>query len=277
MKIFTTRSALSLYLTQFKQNNQLIGFVPTMGALHKGHLSLIKRAKKETKVVVCSIFVNPTQFTDPADLEKYPRPIEADIDCLKQANCDILFLPEVAEIYNNTQTWHINLDGLDERLEGKIRPGHYQGVTQIVKMLLDIITPDYAFFGQKDYQQVLVIDKMVKKLGIPIALVMCPTVRETDGLAMSSRNIHLKAKERKNALALFKALNQVKLEFSDKSIQEVTYDAIKYLEGSPGVELEYFQLCDAQTLLPALTKNTKLVALVAARVGQTRLIDNVIL
>lgn len=249
-----------------------------MGALHKGHLSLIKAAKEQSDVVVCSIFVNPTQFNDPKDLEKYPRPIEADIELLKAAHCDILFLPSVTEIYNQTKNWVINLEGLDEQLEGKIRPGHYQGVTQVINILFDIIKPTRAFFGQKDYQQVLVIDKMKHLLNISTTIVMCPTVREADGLAMSSRNVHLSPIERKNATALFKSLQLAQAHLANQSIDEVTKQATHFLKNSPGVELEYFEVCDGQTLLPTSDKNSaSLVALVAAKLGNTRLIDNILL
>lgn len=278
MLVCKTRLALGSILSKFYLAGQSIGFVPTMGALHEGHLSLVERAKDESDVVVCSIFVNPTQFNDPKDLEKYPRPIEHDIELLEKANCDVLFLPEVEEIYTGKEQWAIDLDGLDEFLEGQIRPGHYQGVTQVVKILFDIVAPTKAFFGQKDYQQLLVISKMVSKLGLNVKLEMCPTVREKDGLAMSSRNIRLSELERKNALALYRALQLAQSEFSIKSIQQITADATHYLKVSPGIDLEYFQICDGLTLEPVSSnKGSKLVALVAARLGHTRLIDNVIL
>ena len=278
MLVCKTRLALGSILSKFYSADQSIGFVPTMGALHEGHLSLVERAKHESDVVVCSIFVNPTQFNDPKDLEKYPRPIEHDIELLERANCDVLFLPEVEEIYRGDDKWAIDLDGLDKFLEGEIRPGHYQGVTQVVKILFDIVVPTKAFFGQKDYQQLLVISKMVSKLGLNVKLEMCPTVREKDGLAMSSRNIRLSELERKNALALYRALQLAQSEFSTKSIQQITADATHYLEISPGIDLEYFQICDGLTLEPLRSnRGSKLVALVAARLGHTRLIDNVIL
>mgnify|MGYP003440051095 FL=1 len=278
MLVCKTRLALGSILSKFYSADQSIGFVPTMGALHEGHLSLVESAKNECDVVVCSIFVNPTQFNDPKDLEKYPRPIEHDIELLEKANCDVLFLPEVEEIYTGKEQWAIDLDGLDEFLEGEIRPGHYQGVTQVVKILFDIVAPTKAFFGQKDYQQLLVISKMVSKLGLNVKLEMCPTVREKDGLAMSSRNIRLSELERKNALALYRALQLVQSEFSIKSIQQITADATHYLKVSPGIDLEYFQICDGLTLEPVSSnKGSTLVALVAARLGHTRLIDNVIL
>lgn len=251
-----------------------MGFVPTMGALHQGHISLIKQAQRESEVVVCSIFVNPTQFNDPKDLAQYPRPIEHDIAMLESVNCDVLFLPEVHEIYETDQKWTIDLGGLDQVLEGEIRPGHYQGVTQVVKILFDIVQPDKAFFGQKDYQQCLVIQKMVALLKLKVHIVVCPTLREADGLAMSSRNVHLSAYERSQSVALFQALKLAHEAFESHSIEEIKILASNYLKASPGIALEYFQICRGDTLEAAVSKEGRLVALVAARLGKTRLIDN---
>src|SRR5665213_3851550 len=183
MEIFTTRKALRQYLFQIRDLNKTVGLVPTMGALHEGHLSLIKAAQLVSDVVVCSIFVNPTQFNDPADLEKYPRTIEADIKMLQAINCDVLFNPTVNEIYDTHEQWHLPLGELENLLEGKFRPGHYQGVTQVVSILFRLVEPDKAYFGQKDYQQFLIISKMVGMMHLPVKLVMCPIKREPDGLA----------------------------------------------------------------------------------------------
>lgn len=278
MKIFTSRVALSAYLKEQQSEQKTIGLVPTMGALHAGHLSLIERARNESDVVVCSIFVNPTQFTDPGDLAKYPRPIENDIEQLRNSGCDVLFMPEVSEMYTGNEKWHIDLHGLDNILEGKIRPGHYQGVTQIVKKLFDTVQPDKAFFGQKDYQQVMVISELVKQFKIPVQLIMCPIVREDDGLAMSSRNVYLSASDHQQALVLSQALNLSEKLFPEKSIPEIKEEVSRFINKSEGVILEYFEICDPQTLQPVSVKNGQsLVALVAAKVGQIRLIDNVIL
>ena len=249
-----------------------------MGALHPGHLSLIEAAEKKTDVVVCSIFVNPTQFNDRKDLENYPRPIEDDIQRLEGANCDVLFLPEVNEMYHSDDHWNIELNNLDNILEGEIRPGHYQGVTQIVKKLFDIVGPDYAFFGQKDFQQFVVISYMVKKLAVNVQLIRCPIIREKDGLAMSSRNIYLSTEDREHALALFKSLTKTKRDFANLSISQLQHNAKDYLLNSPGIALEYFEIYDADTFEPALSKQTEsIIALVAARVGEIRIIDNMIL
>jgi pantoate--beta-alanine ligase len=278
LKIFNTRHEVHQYLNQLQAAGKTIGFVPTMGALHAGHLSLIAQAQQQAHVVVCSIFVNPTQFTDPKDLEKYPRPIEADIAKLEQAGCDVLFNPAVSEMYVGHESWHLDIGRLEHLLEGEFRPGHYQGVMQVVHKLFTIINPNLAFFGQKDYQQVMVINQMVTRLNMPVKLVMCPIEREPDGLAMSSRNIHLTADDRVHALALSRALNQAKASF-DKGddLLAIQQQASALISREAGTQLEYFELADGETLLPAKPDSLGIVALVAARVGNTRLIDNVIL
>jgi pantoate--beta-alanine ligase len=277
LKIFTTKSEVSQYLQQVQLNGQTVGFVPTMGALHQGHLSLLSQAKQQTDVTVCSIFVNPTQFTDATDLDKYPRPIDADTRKLEQAGCDVLFNPTVNEMYAGNEVWHLNIGEIEHLLEGKFRPGHYQGVMQVVNKLFVIVHPDKAFFGQKDYQQFMVISKMVDQLNIPVQLVMCPIEREADGLAMSSRNIHLTASDRQHALVLSRALNQVKAAFESSKIAELKQEAETLISAEPDTELGYFEIADADTLRPASQNSEHIIALVAARVGTTRLIDNVII
>ncbi|MFD2863701.1 pantoate--beta-alanine ligase [Mucilaginibacter antarcticus] len=277
MKKFTRKAALQQQLELVKAEGKIVGFVPTMGALHAGHLSLIKQAQHQCDVVVCSIFVNPTQFNDPKDLEIYPRPLSADIAKLEEAGCDILFNPEVSEMYDDDESWHVDIGEIEGLLEGKFRPGHYQGVTQVVFKLLEIVTPDLAFFGQKDYQQFLVIQHMIDLLELPEKLVMCPIAREPDGLAMSSRNIHLSAADRQHALILSKTLNLVKRNFNSDNIVQLKHDAEAAIAAEPGVDLAYFEIADAKTLLPADKDTETLVALVAATVGKTRLIDNVLL
>ncbi len=265
-------------MNELRASGKSIGFVPTMGALHDGHLSMIKLANQKADVIVCSIFVNPTQFTDKKDLENYPRPVDDDIRKLEEVNCHVLFIPGVNEMYSSDEKWNIELGNLDKILEGKIRPGHYQGVTQIVKKLFDTINPHYAFFGQKDYQQFIVISYMVKKLFVKIKLVLCPIIRETDGLAMSSRNIYLSPDDRKNALALFKALNKVKEQFKTKAIPQIKKEAESYLKAAPGIEIEYFEIFNANSFAATSSKRpASLIALVAAKVGLIRIIDNMIL
>jgi len=277
LKTFTTRETIQQYLQQTRASDKTIGFVPTMGALHQGHLSLIEQARQINDEIVCSIFVNPSQFNDPKDLEKYPRTIEEDIKILEQSECDVLFNPAVSEIYDDNEHWHLNIGELEYLLEGKFRPGHYQGVTQVVYKLFNIVKPDVAFFGQKDYQQFLIIHKMVEELNIPVKLVMCPIRREADGLAMSSRNIHLTVEDRQHALILSKTLNWVKNNFTDSRILQLKKDAELAISREPGVELEYFEIADSDTLHPADKNTQNIVALAAAKVGNTRLIDNVVL
>ncbi|MCW3117389.1 MAG: pantoate--beta-alanine ligase [Chitinophagaceae bacterium] len=274
---FTTKKDLREYLLQIRATHKTIGFVATLGALHKGHLSLIKQAQQTCDVVVCSIFVNPSQFNDPKDLERYPRPLVADMQMLEAINCDVLFNPPVNEIYDDNAQWHLDIGGLEHILEGKFRPGHYQGVTQVVFKLFNIVEPDMAFFGQKDYQQYLIINKMVKMLNIPVKMVMCAIEREPDGLAMSSRNIHLTPEDRQHALILSKTLNWVKANFDRSDISQLKNEAELMLKNEAGVEAEYFEIADGDTLLPGGENPTNIVALVAAWVGKTRLIDNVLL
>jgi pantoate--beta-alanine ligase len=278
LEVINTIAALKKWLQPIYSAHHKIALVPTMGALHKGHVSLIQLAKQEADLVVCSIFVNPTQFTDPKDLEKYPRPLEHDIQMLQDAGCDVVFMPSVTEMYPKPETWHIDLGPAEFLLEGEFRKGHYQGVTQIVKKLFDAVQPDLAYFGQKDFQQVLMIEQMVDHFKLPIQIISCPIIREDDGLAMSSRNIHLSPDERKNSLILSSALNYVVANFQTKPIGELLSAARSLINNTPGVELEYLTIANGKTLLPETDKTTSnLVALVAAKVGHTRLIDNMLL
>ncbi len=281
MEIIHTISALQLLLAPLQEANSKVALVPTMGALHKGHLSLIKIAQQQADLVVCSIFVNPTQFTDPKDLEKYPRPLEHDIKMLQEAGCNVVFMPTIKEMYPGFPTpenWHIDLGAAEFLLEGEFRRGHYQGVTQIVKKLFDAVNPAIAFFGQKDYQQVLMIKNMVSYFNLPVEIVSCPIIREDDGLAMSSRNIHLSTTERAKAVVLSKALKYVADHFGEMEINVLLATAKKMINDTSGVALDYFVIANGDTLLPIANKNAKNpIALVAAKVGETRLIDNMLL
>jgi pantoate--beta-alanine ligase len=278
LEVINTIAALKMLLQPRKLAQQKIALVPTMGALHKGHVSLVKIAQQYADVVVCSIFVNPTQFTDPKDLEKYPRPLEHDIEMLQEAGCDFVFMPSVKEMYPVPETWHIDLGRAEFLLEGEFRKGHYQGVTQIVKKLFDAVDPDLAFFGQKDYKQILMIRNMVAHFGLSLQIISCPIIREDNGLAMSSRNIHLSPEDRKNALVLSGALQYVKDHFSEYTIEELLEKATAMIRDTPGVELDYFTIANGDTLFPEYNKQAAdLVALVAAKVGETRLIDNMML
>ncbi|MBC6113048.1 pantoate--beta-alanine ligase [Pedobacter fastidiosus] len=278
MEIFKTKTALKAFIEPLKASGLKIALVPTMGALHNGHISLIKLAQQNADIIICSIFVNPTQFTDPKDLEKYPRPIEHDLAMLEEAGCNGVFMPDVKEMYPEKETWQIDLGKAEFLLEGEFRKGHYQGVTQIVNKLFDAVKPDVAMFGQKDFQQVLMIKNMLKHFNLPITIITCPIIREEDGLAMSSRNIHLSNVDRKNALVLNKSLQFVVGHFNEYSLSELEDKAILFYANIPGVELDYFTIANGESLEPAKSKEEdNLVALVAAKVGSTRLIDNVII
>lgn len=277
MNIFTTKQQVKQYIQQVRALGKTIGFVPTMGALHAGHLSLIEQARRQCDIVVSSIFVNPTQFNDPKDLERYPRPIAADTEKLEQAGCDALFNPQVDEMYAGNEQWHLDIGELEHLLEGASRPGHYQGVMQVVNKLFDIVEPDKAYFGQKDFQQFMVISKMIELLNLPVKLVMCPIERETDGLAMSSRNVHLTADDRLHALALSKTLQWVKDNFDRNNITALKTGAFAAINNEPGVEADYFEIADGDTLHKANKNSQTIVALAAAKVGKTRLIDNMII
>lgn len=288
MNIVKTKKGLREKLDEFRAQGHKIAFVPTMGALHEGHLSLLNKASTLADKVVCSIFVNPTQFNDPEDLKKYPRPIENDIVLLESVGCDVLFLPEVEEMYpasgEEDKDWEIDLGVLDQVLEGKERPGHFKGVVQIVYKLFKAVNPDVAVFGQKDLQQVLVIESLIRQKQLPIQLVMGPTKREENGLAMSSRNIRLSDIGKQQALALSQTLARTKTRIADwqkgnGTLAEIRVKAEEELKAAPGVSLEYFALCDRKTLLDATeeTAPKDLVGLVAAWVDGVRLIDNSIL
>ncbi|TDG37161.1 pantoate--beta-alanine ligase [Pedobacter changchengzhani] len=278
MEILKTKIALETFVSPLKAIGKKVALVPTMGALHNGHISLIDLAKQSADIIICSIFVNPTQFTDLKDLEKYPRPIEHDLEMLKNAGCDAVFMPSVDEMYPKEEHWHIDLGPAEFLLEGEFRKGHYQGVTQIVKKLFDAVKPDIAMFGQKDFQQVLMIKNMVAHFHLPIQIVTCPIIRESDGLAMSSRNIHLLSLDRENSLVLSKALKFVVAHFNDNSLRKLEESAKALFELIDGVELDYFTIANGDNLQPAQSKNEHhLVALVAAKVGKTRLIDNMII
>lgn len=256
-----------------------VGFVPTMGALHQGHLSLISQSKDNNPLTVCSIFVNPTQFNDKADLEKYPRPIERDIELLEGVGCDFLFLPTVDEMYPPDFDFDYNPDlgGLDMAYEGASRPGHFKGVVQVVRRLLQIVKPDNLYMGQKDYQQYLVCKKMIEINQLPVSIVRCDIAREPDGLAMSSRNVRLSPEARKLAPIIYNTLMRVKLS-KEKPIEELLSFARKELS-LEGCELDYFDIVNANNLsaINDKGKNTPLVALTTVKIDGVRLLDNMLL
>jgi pantoate--beta-alanine ligase len=256
-----------------------IGFVPTLGALHKGHMSLINKAKEDGALVVCSIFVNPTQFNDKADFEKYPITTDTDITMLVEAGCDILFLPSVDEIYpggsENVKSYAFGY--LDTILEGAKRPGHFKGVGQVVSRLLDIVQPNYLYLGQKDYQQCMVLNKLTQLMGITnkTQVIICPTVREEDGLAMSSRNSRLTETQRQIAVHIYQCLISIQSKQTTDSFQTVQKECIDLLS-EKGFVPEYVSLADASdlTLLDEYDSSLPMVALIAAKLGDVRLIDN---
>ena len=277
MKVIKTIFQLQNHIAEIKLKSLKIGFVPTMGALHLGHLSLIEKSKRECDITIASIFVNPTQFNNPADLEKYPKPIEFDLELLEKAGCDAVFNPDVEEIYGNEETdWEYNIGYLNTILEGSFRPGHYLGVTQIVNKLFSLVQPDTAYFGQKDYQQYLVIKQMTKDLNLPIKVVACPIVREESGLALSSRNIRLNTSELKTALVIYQSLLFLKSSFLKTKTSDLIQQVKANFENLDGVNLEYLEIREAETLKP-FQGNNPAIALIACQVGETRLIDNMML
>ncbi len=267
---------LRLAVREARQSGKTIGCVPTMGALHDGHLSLVQAAKRETDFVVVTIFVNPTQFGPNEDLDKYPRPLEADLSKCRAAGVDLVFNPNVESVYPAGDSTFVEVPGLSEVLEGAHRPGHFRGVTTIVLKLFNMVLPDIAFFGQKDYQQQLLIRHLVDDLNVPVEIRTCPTVREPDGLALSSRNAYLSPDERQTALALSQALRIADQSVHEEGLSpaEARLRMIEYLSSISGLVLDYATITDAHTLEDLDKTTDKMVALIAARVGTTRLIDN---
>lgn len=280
MLLFKQVSALQKYLRSKKAQGDKIGFVPTMGALHQGHLSLMKMSKMQSDVTVCSIFVNPTQFDDIADLDKYPRTIGADIELLTSIGVDVLFLPPVAEIYPEglDTTLDIDFGTLATVMEGTFRPGHFDGMAQVVWRLLSIVEPDQLFMGQKDFQQVAIVQEMLKQLNASIELIRCPIVREDDGLAMSSRNVRLSPNLRSAATALHRTLGQASEKMSTDKPADICTWAMEALS-LPGFKPEYFEIVDGVTLQPisSFSDADFVVACTAVWVGEVRLIDNKVL
>jgi len=276
MIVFKKADELTRYLLQQRAKERSIGFVPTMGALHPGHLSLIGTAKKEEAITVCSIFVNPTQFNNSDDFKRYPVTVEEDIKKLLTVDCDVLFLPATEEIYpEGYVAKHYDLGELETVLEGHYRPGHFQGVCQVVHRLLEIVQPAALYLGQKDYQQCMVIERLIAVLGKQnnIQLKILPTLRESDGLAMSSRNLRLSEIQRQTAPALYESLLYAKTHLANDSLEKIKQASRSDL-AKKGFAVDYFEIADAHTLLPPSDKNESLVALVAASLDGIRLIDN---
>jgi len=280
MLIFKKVTDLQRWLDAQRGTGHRVGFAPTMGALHQGHLELVRLSKRAGDLAVVSIFVNPTQFNDPKDLEKYPRTPERDIELLLSADCDALFMPPVEEVYPPGQNFNIQLDfkQLAEVMEGEFRPGHFAGMATVVHRLLDIVRPRRLYMGQKDFQQLSIVRDMLRQLQMPIELVMCPTVREPDGLAMSSRNVRLSPEMRAAAPIIYQTLMWAKTELSQRDAPEIQQDALQKLS-TAGLRPEYFDIVDGITLLPVQRWNDSefIVACVAAFAGDVRLIDNAVL
>ena len=282
MKIFQTVHDLQKYLLEINQlDKKKIGFAPTMGALHQGHLSLIEAAKQQSDITVCSIFVNPTQFNDKKDYEKYPIQIDKDLELLLAAKCDVAFVPTVDQIYPTGTLDKINIDlgFVGKTLDAEHRPGHFEGVLQVVKRLLDIVQPDFLFLGQKDYQQCMVLTQLVAHFQLPVEVKICATLRENDGLAMSSRNVRLNAEDRKIAVKLSQALFFIKENISTIPIQQLINEQISFLQENEQMKVEYLVIVDGKTLEPIAEFHPKIptTALVAAKLGDVRLIDNVVI
>lgn len=259
-----------------KLKGKTIGFVPTMGALHLGHISLINYSKQQTDITVCSIFVNPTQFNNSNDLTLYPRTPDADIKLLDDAGCDILYMPEINDVYPVNDTRTFDFGYLDTILEGATRPGHFNGVGQVVSILLEGIKPNKAFFGSKDYQQVMVVIDLVKQLNIPVEIIACPILRENDGLAMSSRNIRLSLEERKIASLIPKIMQEAITIINQKGIKAAKEFVMTKISEVPIMKLDYYEICDAKTLksIQEIQPNQSAISLIAVFVGKVRLIDN---
>ncbi|UPZ16574.1 pantoate--beta-alanine ligase [Flavobacterium humidisoli] len=279
MHIFYSKAALIAYLKTIKTANSTIGFVPTMGALHQGHLALMQRSLKENNDTVVSIFVNPTQFNNAEDLAKYPRTLEEDIKKMRTLSDKIiLYAPSVEDIYEgNTVSQTFDFDGLENQMEGKFRPGHFNGVGTIVKRLFEIVTPTNAYFGEKDFQQLQIVKKLVEKTDLPVNIVGCPIFREENELAMSSRNERLTSQERKDASIIYKVLTQAKEIFQNHSPQETIEFVENSFKDNETFELEYFVIADESTLLSIDKKENdkKYRAFIAVFVNSIRLIDTI--
>lgn len=280
MKVFTTRKEIKTHIQSHFSQDQQIGFVPTMGALHAGHLSLIQESKNQNDVTVASIFVNPTQFDNTEDLKKYPRTLEKDIALLKESGCDIVFTPSIEEIYEQDVTSkQFDFDGLEKEMEGKFRLGHFDGVGTIVKALFEIITPTKAYFGEKDFQQLQIIRKMVAKHQLPLEVIGCPIFRESNGLAMSSRNERLSKEQREEASIIYQTLKKAKEQFALKPLEELNNWVQSQFENHSYFRLEYFTIADESTLktVVEIVPKKSYRAFIAVYADSVRLIDNLAL
>jgi pantoate--beta-alanine ligase len=278
MIIIQTINELIAEIEALKSTKKTIGFVPTMGALHRGHLELVSRSVIENDCCVVSVFVNPTQFNNASDLEKYPRDIHRDADLLKYAGCDIIFAPEASEIYNSEElknNLEFDFGGLDKVMEGQFRPGHFNGVVQIVSKLFNLVQPNKAYFGEKDFQQLAIIHRMVEILNFDVEIVDCPIVREESGLAMSSRNERLSAEQRKKAVEISKVLFESRNFVPELSPNELKSWVIENINAVDGLEVEYFEIANTTTLQTIASWTEASVGCIAVFCGEVRLIDNI--
>lgn len=278
MEIAKTIQSVRKLVKAARSEGKKIGFVPTMGALHVGHISLIEAAAKHTDFVVVSIFVNPTQFEPGGDFEKYPRPFDYDLEICKKHGVDVVFAPASQQMYPTENLTWVNVEKLTEQLCGRFRPGHFRGVTTVCAKLFNIVLPDITFFGQKDAQQAIVIKRMVADLNMPLEIVVCPTIREPDGLAVSSRNQYLTKQQRKDATLIYKSLQkcQEMVESGVTETQKIMAQMRKTLNQIPSAKIEYVSIVDAETLGSIEQVEGKVLAAVAVKVGSTRLIDNIL-
>ncbi len=276
MEIFNKITDTKRFIRASKDKGLSVGFVPTMGALHKGHLSLMEKARAENDILAVSVFVNPLQFNNPEDLEKYPRDFERDRKLLEETGCDILFYPEVEEMYPEPVSTKYDFGDLEKVMEGPMRPGHFNGVAVVVKKLFEIIEPDRAYFGEKDFQQLAIIQKLVKMENLPVTVVPCPIVREGDGLAMSSRNERLTDEERQFSPFIYQTLKEAVKKSAFMTPDEVRLFVRNRFKVLPQFKLEYFELADDKELQPVSTWNEApgIIGFVAAWLGNVRLIDN---
>jgi pantoate--beta-alanine ligase len=278
MKVLSTISETHAFLTEKKSEGKQIGFVPTMGALHEGHLSLMEQAKSENDILVVSVFVNPIQFNNPEDLKKYPRNLERDKKMLETVGCDVLFAPTAEEMYPEQETTkQYDFGALEEVMEGAFRPGHFNGVAVVVHKLFDIVAPHRAYFGEKDFQQLAIINKLVEMEKLSVEVIGCPIVREPDGLAMSSRNALLSKEERRQAPFIYKTLQEAKRRKDHLCAKPLQQMIVNLFESNEHFKLEYFEFVDDKELQPIQNWNNKkgTVACVAAWLGSVRLIDNI--
>jgi len=279
VKILETPDDMHLCCAQRKREGKRIGLVPTMGALHEGHLSLVRTARTQSDVVAVSLFVNPLQFGPNEDLTKYPRTFERDRQLLEAEKVDLLFAPSVDDMYPRSATTYVTVEELSEKLDGRSRPGHFRGVTTVVAKLFHIVEPDLAFFGQKDAAQVAIIQRMVRDLNFPLRIVVCPIVRERDGLAMSSRNAYLDPQQRKQALVLYRSLTRVQTmaDTGERDATKLIAAGKQVMAEEPDVRLDYFEIVNPDILDPVADISRGALVAVAAYVGSTRLIDNIVL